>query len=353
MKKALALETSSTYLSNTLFILGICCILSFSVVNNCLAQQTDIRVHDPVMIKEGDTYYLFCTGRGISVFSSTDMQSWKEEERVFDEAPEWTQEAVSGFRGHFWAPDISYYDGKYYLYYSVSAFGKNTSAIGLVTNTTLDADDPDYQWEDQGMVIQSVPNRDMWNAIDPNLITDEEGYPWLSFGSFWGGLKLVRLIPNRDALAEPEEWFTIASRERSPGLADAHPGDAAIEAPFIFKKDSMYYLFASWDYCCRGENSTYKVVVGRSEHVTGPYLDKEGKSMAKGGGSLVIEGNQDWAGVGHNSAYTFEDKDYLVFHAYDINDNGHAKLKIAEINWDSEGWPVVNQNILTSALQKP
>lgn len=304
------------------------------------SQTSDIRVHDPVMIRQGDTYYLFCTGWGISVFSSPDMVSWKEEKPIFATPPQWTQEVVPGFRGHIWAPDISYFNGKYYLYYSISAFAKNTSAIGLVTNTTLDPASPDFKWEDQGMLIQSVPNRDLWNAIDPNIIADEYGYPWMTFGSFWEGMKLVKLIPNRTAVSDPQEWYTIAKRKRTHFTDDKDPGDAALEAPFIFKRDTMYYLFVSWDYCCRGENSTYKVVVGRSERVFGPYLDKDGQSMAVGGGSLVIEGDDRWAGVGHNSVYTFDGKDYLVFHGYDKNDEGAPKLRIEEMEWE-DGWPVI------------
>jgi len=307
--------------------------------------QSDIRVHDPVMIKEGDTYYLYCTGMGISVFSSNDMKNWKEEPSVFKKPPQWTQQVVSGFYGHIWAPDIHFYDGKYCLYYSVSAFAKNTSAIGLVTNTTLDPKSPEFKWEDQGIIVQSVPNRDLWNAIDPNLVVDNSGYPWLAFGSFWEGLKMVKLIPNRTAIAKPQEWYTIAKRERSHFLEDKNPGDAAIEAPFVFKKDSLYYLFASWDYCCRGAESTYKVVVGRSEYVQGPYLDKSGKAMDQGGGSLVIEGDENWAGIGHNSAYTFDDKDYFVCHAYDANDGGKPKLRVFEMGWDKDGWPVINKEV--------
>lgn len=309
-----------------------------------VAQVSDIRVHDPVMIREGNTYYLFCTGRGISVFSSPDMKSWKQEKSVFDTPPSWTQDVVPGFGGHIWAPDISYHNGIYYLYYSVSAFAKNTSAIGVATNVTLDPSAPDFEWKDQGIVVQSVPNRDLWNAIDPNIIEDENGYPWMSFGSFWEGLKMVKLIPNRTAIAKPEEWYTIAKRKRTHFTDDRNPGDAALEAPFIFKKDSMYYLFVSWDYCCRGENSTYKVVVGRSKHVTGPYLDKNGKSMNEGGGSLVIEGDKRWAGVGHNSTYTFDGKDYLVFHGYDSTDGGSPKLRIEQLEWQN-GWPVVSSGI--------
>ncbi|HCX20293.1 MAG: arabinan endo-1,5-alpha-L-arabinosidase [Flammeovirgaceae bacterium] len=319
-------------------------ILMMFLLGTSYAQETDIGVHDPVMIKEGDTYYLFCTGWGISVWSSKDMKSWKKEESIFGrKPPEWTQEVVPGFAGHMWAPDVSYYDGQYYLYYSVSAFAKNTSAIGLVTNKTLDPSSPDFGWVDQGKVVQSVPFRDFWNAIDPNLIVDEDGYPWLNFGSFWGGIKMVKLVPDRDKIAEPEEWLTLAKRNRSDTLLDNNPGDGAIEAPFIFKKDSMYYLFVSWDYCCRGENSTYKVVVGRSSDVKGPYLDKEGNRMDLGGGSLVIEGDKNWAGIGHNSAYTFDGKDYLVVHAYDVTDGGHSKLKILNMNWDENGWPLVDK----------
>ncbi len=311
------------------------------------AQEKNIGVHDPVMIKQGDTYYLYCTGWGISVWSSTDMESWKKEPSVFGRRPpEWTQDVVTGFRGHIWAPDISFYNGQYYLYYSVSAFAKNTSAIGLVTNTTLNPKDPDYKWVDHGPIVQSIPNRDFWNAIDPNIIQDEDGYPWMNFGSFWGGIKMVKLVPDRDKLAEPQEWLTLAKRARTDTLLDTNPGDGAIEAPFIFKKDTSYFLFVSWDYCCRGENSTYKVVVGRSDKVTGPYLDKNGVRMDQGGGSLVLEGNKRYPGVGHNSAYSFDSKDYFVFHAYDMQDDGRSKLKIMEMTWDDNGWPVVNPDDL-------
>ena len=194
---------------------------------------------------------------------------------------------------------------------------------------------------DHGIVVRSVPNRDLWNAIDPNIVFDEDGTPWMTFGSFWEGLKLVKLDPSMLSIAQPEEWHTVARRERSFELADANPGDAALEAPFIFKKDGWYYLFLSWDLCCRGENSTYKVVVGRSRDVAGPYFDKEGKNLFHGGGSLVIQGNDNWYGAGHCSVYTFDDKDYLFLHAYDASDEGHSKLKIRPIWWSAEGWPFV------------
>lgn len=295
-------------------------------------------VHDPVVIKQGDDYYLFCTGNGITVYSSKDLNRWKPESQVFDKAPDWTNKVVADFKNHIWAPDISYHNGMYYLYYSVSSFAKNASAIGVATNKTLDRNSKDFNWQDHGIVIESVPNRDMWNAIDPNLIFDENNTPYLSFGSFWNGLKLVKLNQDLKTIAEPQEWHTIAKRERSFKLEDNDPGDAALEAPFIFKKNGYYYLFVSFDLCCRGKESTYKVVVGRSTKLTGPYLDENGISMNQGGGKLLIEGNNNWYGAGHNAVYTFNGKDYIFYHAYDAHKNGFPVGQKSELIWIN-GWP--------------
>ena len=310
------------------------------------AQHLEVRVHDPVMVEADGTYYLFNTGRGIGVMASEDMETWERLPPVFEEPPAWALEMIPRFRGHIWAPDISYHDGTYYLYYSASSFGSNNSAIGVATNTTLDPDDPAFEWVDHGPVVRSVRGRDMFNAIDPNLVEDDDGNAWLTFGSFWNGIKLFRLADDRLAPADPpeREWHTVASRHRYWKLDEADAGDtlsSAIEAPFIFRKDGWYYLFASWDRCCQGVNSTYKIVVGRARQVTGPYLDRTGEPMRLGGGTLVVKGDSAWAGVGHNAAYTFDCTDYLVFHGYDISDNGRSKLWIEEITWDQEGWPHV------------
>lgn len=320
-------------------IAGIIVTLMFAVTAHAQT-QTNIPVHDPVIIKQDSTYYIFCTGMGISMWSSTDMLHWKKESPVFDKPPQWAVDVIPGFKGHIWAPDISYHNGTYYLYYAVSAFGKNTSCIGLATNKTLNTSSKDYQWTDHGKVIQSVPGRDMWNAIDPNEIDDEEGNHWLTFGSFWNGIKLVKLNTDLTSVAQPEQWYTVAARQRNFLLPDSVAGDAAIEAPFIFKKDKYYYIFVSFDYCCRGEKSTYKMMVGRSEKIQGPYIDHDGIAMNLGGGSLVLEGDKNWHGVGHNAVATFSGTDYLVFHAYDANDNGKSKLRIEKLDWVN-GWPVV------------
>lgn len=305
-----------------------------------IINDTLIPVHDPVIIRQDSAYYIFCTGQGITAFSSQDMKHWKQLKPVFDKAPQWAVDAIPSFKGHIWAPDISYHNGQYYLYYAVSAFGKNTSCIGLATNKTLDPSSPNFKWIDHGKVIQSVPGRDMWNAIDPNLIMDENNIPWLVFGSFWNGMKLVKLDSTLTAVAEPQEWYTVAARKRDYILPDSVAGDAAIEAPFIYRHGKYFYLFVSFDYCCRGEKSTYKMMVGRSEKVTGPYADKDGVPMNLGGGSTVLEGDKNWHGVGHNAVAGFNGTDYLIFHGYDATDNGRSKLRIEKIAWVND-WPVV------------
>ncbi len=150
-------------------------------------QAEQVSIHDPVLAKEKGQYFLYSTGPGITFYQSSDLKNWRLGGRVFAGEPVWAKSVSPSFDGHIWAPDIFQHQGKFYLYYSISAFGKNTSAIGVTVNTTLDPQDPAYQWVDQGIVLQSVPQRDLWNAIDPAMILDEQGQAWMSFGSFWGG----------------------------------------------------------------------------------------------------------------------------------------------------------------------
>ena len=351
-------ETKSTTISNFDIALKknpgfyLIILMSMFFLNQAFA-QSNVIVHDPVMIRQDSTYYIFCTGFGISVFSSTDMKNWERNEPVFSKAPGWAVEAIPSFKGHIWAPDISLYNGEYYLYYSVSAFGKNTSCIGLAINKTLNPHDPLFKWVDQGKIIQSIPGETNWNAIDPNMVIDEKGIPYLCFGSFWDGIKLVKLSPDARSIDEDINSIpTIATRKTDPAMenppaVDDNPVDAggnAIEAPFIFKKDKYYYLFASIDYCCKGINSTYKMIVGRSAKVTGPYMDKTGTLMTRGGGTILMQGDKDWDGVGHNAVVSFNGIDYLVFHGYDAKDEGKPKLRIERLEWDELGWPKVLKN---------
>lgn len=314
--------------SSILISLLILCILTV----HAQTYRKDVSVHDPVMIRQDSMFYIFCTGNGIGTWSSTDMKNWKREKAIFSSPPKWATDTIPGFRGHIWAPDISYYDGKYYLFYSVSSFGKNSSAIGLATNVTLHQGDPKYKWTDHGRIIQSYPGKNNWNAIDPNLITTKDGKPYLAFGSFWDGIKLVELSKDRLSLTNNGKNITnIASRKKTVA-------ENPIEAPFIYRKGAYYYLFVSADYCCKGAKSDYKVLVGRSKSVKGPFLDRNGVSLNEGGGTLLLEGNQNWYGVGHNAVINYENTDYIVFHGYDALDRAIAKLLIRKISWN-DGWP--------------
>lgn len=322
-----------------------CCLILLLVVVTTVWGQTTpqrIPVHDPVIIKQDSMYYIFCTGKGVNVWSSKNRVNWKHEKPVFAAAPAWTLVEVPKTKpNEIWAPDISFYHGRYYLFYASSVFGKNSSAIGVATNKTLHIDSPDFGWEDLGMVIKSIPGEDQFNAIDPNLMVDEKGQPWLTFGSFWNGIKLVRLSDDLKTVIDSKPWRTIATRHRNKNLPDSIAGSTAIEAPFLFRKNSYYYLFTSWDYCCRGPKSNYKMMVGRSKQIAGPYLDKAGVKLENGGGTLLLAGDKNWYGVGHNAVATFDGLDYIVFHAYDARDNGKSKLRIERLDWDKDGWPVV------------
>ncbi|HYQ58571.1 MAG TPA: family 43 glycosylhydrolase [Draconibacterium sp.] len=300
--------------------------------------------HDPVMIKQDSTFYLFVTGGGVA--KSTDMENWTRIKPATVELDWVTDDMIPGGARGYWAPDIQFLNGTYYLYYSPSAFAKNTSVIGVMTNTTLDQDDPDYEWVDHGMIVQSIPGRDFWNAIDANVYFQRgwgagQSTGWLTFGSFWGGIKLVKLAPDMVSLAEPQEWYTVAKQERTFGMPDTDPGDGTIEAPFIYKGAQYFYLFVSLDYCCRGLNSTYNVVVGRSRNIEGPYYDKEGVPMYAGGGTLVAGETERYAGIGHCAVYDFDGKTYFVAHGYDKQDNGASKLIVEEMKWGRDDWPTV------------
>ncbi len=290
-----------------------------------------VPAHDPAMAKQGRSYYLFCTGPGISTRTSKDLQHWSAPARVFPAALPWSGTLIPRSRDYYWAPDVSYFNHKWHLYYAVSTFGSNRSAIGLATNATLDTSRSDYGWVDEGPAVQSQRTDD-YNAIDPNITFDEHNRPWVVFGSFWTGIKILRIDP---ATGKP-----VGPDAPPIGLAQ-RPSPDAIEAPFIIRRRGYFYLFVSFDFCCRGVNSTYNIRVGRSRQITGPYEDKDGKAMLDGGGSLVLDTRGRWHGPGGCSVLRVGRRDYLVYHAYDAEHYGAPKLRIEQISWDAGGWPTV------------
>jgi arabinan endo-1,5-alpha-L-arabinosidase len=304
--------------------------------------------HDPSIIREGNTYYVFTTGRApgggqLGIRCSSDLIRWTHCGQVFDTVPAWIKERSPGTRD-LWAPDISYEHGQYRLYYAYSLFGRNTSGIALATTKTLDPKSPDYGWHDEGLIFESKATDD-FNAIDPNYVEDSANHAWLDFGSFWSGIKMIALdAATGKPLAADTKVYSLASRarpENPPANPPGLPGNwQAIEAPFIVHHGGYYYLFTSFDLCCRGVKSTYRTVVGRAKSIAGPYVDRDGVPMSTGGGTTILAANQRWLGPGGESVLLRKgEPDLIVYHAYD-HETGKPSLQLSTIEWKS-GWPAV------------
>lgn len=293
-----------------------------------------LEIHDPsTVVKHKDMYYVFGTGRNIVSKQSPDHVYWTNGPSLFAAPPSWTVYAVPGFQDTFWAPDVIYAGGRWCLYYSVSTWGSQVSAIGLATNPTLDSRDPNYRWTDQGMVIQSSVGSP-YNTIDPSVLFDAVGNLWMVFGSYWNGIYLVQLDAATGKRIAPN----------SPTYRLAH--HSSIEASNIRRQGEYYYLFVNWGSCCAGVNSTYHIRVGRSRTITGPYVDRDGVNLANGGGSLFMESSGKYSGPGHAAFFTENAVDYLSYHYYDsgawssgYRAYGPAKFDIVPLGWDAAGWP--------------
>jgi len=316
-------------------------VFFFVVATICLsvvsfAQDTpnplkgDIRVHDPVMIKAGDTYYVFHTGRGISIKTSKDKVNWKKGGSVFSQRnfPSWHKADIPNQDGNLWAPDIHYSHGKYYLYYSVSAWMNFNSSIGLATNITLDSSNPKYKWVDEGKIISYKNGGEGVNVIDPNFIEEKNGKAWLFYGSYKAGLRAVRLDPSTGKLLKDPPPITTITTSLGEGV-------------FVIKGPEYYYIFASRGRCCAGLQSNYQIVMGRAKNITGPYLNKEGKSWVDNHYSLFLAGDSTEPGRGHNGFFTEGDTTFIVYHAYTRAANGASLLNIKTLYRDKAGWPTI------------
>lgn len=319
---------------------------------NSLLEGDITGIHDPVIAREKDTYYLFSTNTDappatLRIRSSPDLVTWTKRGHVLAKLPGWATTLIPGARGA-WAPDITRVNGRYLLYYSVSTFGSNRSAIGLVSNETLNPDAPNYSWRDEGVVVESTRESD-FNAIDPNHVVDRDGRHWLTLGSFWSGIKLFELDPRTGKLLKPDAKPHSLARRRAPVNAPA-----PVEAPFIVVRPDHYYLFVSYDYCCKGVNSTYYVVMGRSKKITGPYVGKDGSQLMDGEGTVFIRedpGRSRFRGPGHNGwLHDADGKDYVVYHAYDRENDGKSVLRISPVVWREDGWPEL-ESLRAPALQ--
>jgi arabinan endo-1,5-alpha-L-arabinosidase len=290
-------------------------------------------IHDPsTVIQCNGRYYIFGTHGGIYSKSSADKQYWVTGPSVFATAPTWTTNysgttSLTASLDSFWAPDIIYFNGLYHLYYAVSSYGSQNSAIGLATNPTLDPNDPSYSWTDQGAVIHSSSSVN-YNCIDPSIIFDATNGLWMSFGSYWNGIYLVQLNASTGLLLNPA----------SPTLTRL-AYNSSIEASYLYYHGGYYYLFVNWGACCAGMNSTYNIRVGRSTSVTGTYRDRTGASMLSSGGTLFLKTTGKYIGPGQIGILDEGGTNCFSYHYYDANANGAPTLDIEPLYWTPDGWP--------------
>jgi arabinan endo-1,5-alpha-L-arabinosidase len=318
--------------------------LLFSMIGLILAAPSaraldgDTRVHDPSTVIQCDgRYYVFTTGRGIPILSSDDGWTWKRSGRVFDDVPDSVHSVVPLNKNALvWAPDICRRNGEYLLYYSISSWGSNVSAIGLMTNPTLNASDPKYKWTDGGLVVNSVAGEKL-NAIDPGVLQAPDGTLWLTYGSYIGNVQLVQLDPKTGGrIAKDSPTYILSSQS---------------EASDMIYHDGYYYLFVNRGSCCQGANSSYNIRMGRSKVVTGPYLDRYGVDMAHGGGDLFLAASGTQIGPGHFGLLVDDGLEKFSCH-YEADLAKHGSvLDIRPLLWNADGWPAPGGNLQAGIYQ--
>lgn len=303
------------------------------------ALEGAIRIHDPstVITCEG-SYYVFGTGRGISVLTSSNGFDWQRGGRVFDRVPESVKAFVPKNDGQtVWAPDIIKLNGQYYLYYAISSWGQYVSAVGLLTNPTLNTNRPDYKWTDRGMVVHSVEGEDL-NAIDPGVCLAPDGKLWICYGSYHGTIQLVQLNPKTGLRISPRSRVYVIATDS--------------EASDIIYHDGYFYLLVNHGSCCSGDRSTYNIRVGRSRKVTGPYLDRHGEDLVQGGGTLFLAAAGKQIGPGHFGRLVEDGVEKFSCHyEADLDQGGRSVLDLRPLLWSADGWPLPGENIRAGTYQ--
>lgn len=273
-------------------------------------------IHDPSTIVKCDgKYYTFGTGRG---------------GLISDDGWTWRSGAVRPGGGA--APDAIKIGDRYLVAYSATGGGLGGGHAGQVLtmwNKTLDPDSPDFKFTEPVEVARSLDDEDC-DAIDAGLLLDPTtGRLWLSYGTYFGFIRIVELDPATGKRVEGNE-----------------PVDVAIdcEATDLIYRDGWYYLLGTHGTCCDGPNSTYNIVVGRSRNVTGPYLDNIGRDMLKGGGKMVIAAGDRNTGPGHFGRYIEDDGvEKMSFHyEADFDRGGRSVLAIRPLLWKND-WPVAGE----------
>lgn len=279
-------------------------------------------VADPTMCKDSaGTYFVYSTAPGIQIITSTDRTAWTLEGTVWEDGDDtWTDTYTGTTNGNIWAPCCRIEDGTFYLYYAASSFGSQDSAIYFAKSTT----GLPGSFTNEGLVLSSSSSVD-YNAIDPALLIDGSNW-YLSFGSFWTGIKGVPLAS--DTGKPSTSTITSLAEQSSPD---------AMEASVIYQYGDYFYLFTSWGNCCDGTSSTYTIHVGRSSSYDGTYVDENGTDLMDGGGTLILEAHGSIYGPGGQDIMTDGDEVVIVYHYYTSTGTW---LGINLLDF-STGWPVV------------
>jgi len=291
-------------------------LLFLSSSGLALALEGEPYIHDPSTVVECDGKY-YTWGTGGNPLVSDDGWIWHTGARVQAGA----------------APDLIHIGDRYYMAYASSGGGLgggHASSIHVKWSKTLDPNSPDYGWKDD-QVVASSDGVELCDAIDPGFLLDPtSGRLWVTYGTYWGYIRIVELDPKTGHHVEGNQPVNVA--------IDCEATDPVYH-------DGWYYLFGTHGTCCDGANSTYNLRVGRSKSVTGPYLDNRGNDMLKGGGKLVAAASGRFVGLGHFGLMDLGDgvQKFSCHYEADLDRGGRSVLDIRPLLW-KDGWPVGGDN---------
>jgi arabinan endo-1,5-alpha-L-arabinosidase len=305
-----------------------------------LALDGQPAMHDPsTVIEAGGKFYVYATGNGLPAFESDDGWTWHRAGSVMQAVPGGKPgpDVIARGGNNSWAPDIIRSGDKYFLYYAAPG-PQPKAAVGLLVGRTLDPASPDYKWEDGGPVVWSDGVEDS-NAIDPGVMRDPtNGTMWLTYGSYFGYIRLVEIDPKTGKRLRPE----------------MKPINIAInsEASVMIVHEGWYYLLVTHGSCCAGGNSSYNIRMGRSKKVTGPFVDNMGVDMLQGGGKLFAGSSGRHVGVGHFGLLDLGDgvQKFSCHYEADLDRGGISVLDIRPLLW-RDGWPVAGDNVTAGTYE--
>jgi arabinan endo-1,5-alpha-L-arabinosidase len=334
----MAVSSPPTALNKKTF--NVAAVAVLLLVVPALALDGQPGMHDPsTVIMQDGKFYVYATGGGLPIAISDDGWSWRRAGTLITTLPGGRPgpEVLARGGNNTWAPDVIRSGDKYFVYYSAPGT-QPKAAIGLLVGKTLDPDSPDYKWEDAGPVVWSDGVEDS-NAIDPGVFRDPtNGSLWLTYGSYFGYIRLVELNPKTGQRLFPER----------------KPINVAInsEASIMIFRDGWYYLLVTHGSCCAGANSTYNIRMGRARKVTGPFLDNMGIDMLQGGGKLFLGSSGRFIGPGHFGLLDLGEgvQKFSCHYEADLDRGGISVLDIRPLLW-RDGWPVAGENVRGGTYQ--